>query len=103
VSPWRAPQSQATEGLSLILYFAVLRCTQASASSAKAQFDKFVLDKSEEKAAFDAVLETTTAEAAAQKAVADKALVDFGELQVGEALPGAVAAVASGTQTAGVG
>jgi hypothetical protein len=55
---------------------------QATAASTKAQFDKFVLDKAEEKAAFDAVLEQTAAEASQQKAIADKALVDFGELQV---------------------
>ena len=56
---------------------------QANATAAKAQFDKFVLDKAEEKAAFDHVLEKTAAEASQQKAIADKALVDFGELQVG--------------------
>ncbi len=44
-----------------------------------------MLDKAEEKAAFDAVLEKTVADATAQKAVADKALVDFGELRVGTA------------------
>ena len=41
-----------------------------------------MLDKTEEKAVFDAVLEKTAAEATAQKAVADKALLDMGELQV---------------------
>jgi hypothetical protein len=56
---------------------------QESATVAKAQFDKFVTDKSEEKAAFDAVLEKTAADAAFQKAIADKALADVGELQVG--------------------
>jgi hypothetical protein len=55
---------------------------QATATASKAQFDKFVLDKAEEKAAFDAVLEHAEATAAQQKAIADKALVDFGELQV---------------------
>ncbi len=55
---------------------------QASAVATKAQFDKFVLDKAEEKAAFDAVLEKTAADAAAHKATADKALLDMGELQV---------------------
>ncbi|KXZ47713.1 hypothetical protein GPECTOR_33g595 [Gonium pectorale] len=54
---------------------------QESAAATKAQFDKFVLDKTEEKAAFDAVLEKTAAEAAAQKAIADKALLDMSELQ----------------------
>ncbi len=57
--------------------------TQASAVAAKAQFDKFVLDKAEEKAEFDRVLEHTAQEAAAQKAVADKALLDIGEMEVG--------------------
>ena len=56
---------------------------QGSAAATKAQFDKFVLDKAEEKAAFDHVLAQTAAEASQQKAIADKALVDFGELQVG--------------------
>ncbi len=41
-----------------------------------------MLDKAEEKAAFDAVLVHAEATAAQQKAIADKALVDFGELQV---------------------
>jgi hypothetical protein len=41
------------------------------------------MDKAEEKAVFDKVLEDTYAEAAMQKATADKALVDMGELQVG--------------------
>ncbi|KAG2443397.1 hypothetical protein HXX76_001757 [Chlamydomonas incerta] len=54
---------------------------QANATATKAQFDKFVLDKAEEKAAFDHVLEQTAAEASQQKAIADKALVDYGELQ----------------------
>jgi hypothetical protein len=44
-----------------------------------------VVDKAEEKAVFDKVLEDTMAEAATQKATADKALVDMGELQVGSA------------------
>jgi hypothetical protein len=56
---------------------------QETATTVKAQFDKFVLDKSEEKAAFDLVLEQTAEEVAAQKAIADKALVDMDELQVG--------------------
>lgn len=49
----------------------------------KAQFDKFVTDKAEEKAEFDKVLEHTAQEAAQHKAVADKAMMDMGELQVG--------------------
>ncbi len=42
-----------------------------------------MLDKAEEKAEFDRVLEQTVREAAAQKAVADKALLDMGEMEVG--------------------
>ncbi len=57
--------------------------SQASAVAAKAQFDKFVLDKAEEKAEFDRALEHSVQKAAAQKAVADKALLDMGEMQVG--------------------
>ena len=56
---------------------------QESSTTAKAQFDKFVLDKSEEKAAFDLVLQHTAAEVSSMKTIADKALVDFVELQVG--------------------
>ncbi len=56
--------------------------TQASATAAKAEFDKFVLDKAEEKAEFDKVLQLSTDQAAAQKAIADKALLDVGEMQV---------------------
>jgi hypothetical protein len=59
------------------------RLLQDSATCAKAAFDKFVVDKAEEKAAFDKVLEDTMAEASSQKATADKALVDVGEMQVG--------------------
>ncbi len=55
---------------------------QASAASAKAQFDKFVLDKAEEKAEFDRALEHSIQETAAMKAVADKALLDMGEVEV---------------------
>lgn len=50
---------------------------------AKYQFDKFILDKTEEKAAFDLVLEKTEAAAAEQKAILDKALIDMSEMQVG--------------------
>ncbi len=60
--------------------------SQASAVSAKAQFDKFVLDKAEEKAEFDRALEHSVQQAAVQKAVADKALLDMGEMQVGAVL-----------------
>ncbi len=56
--------------------------SQASAVAAKAQFDKFVLDKAEEKAEFDRALEHSVQEAAAQKAVADNALLDMGEMEV---------------------
>ncbi len=55
---------------------------QASAASAKAQFDKFVLDKADEKAEFDRTLAQSVQEAAAQRAVADKALLDMGEMEV---------------------
>ncbi len=55
---------------------------QASAACAKAQFDKYVADKAEEKAEFDRALEHSAQKAAAQKAVADKALLDMGEMQV---------------------
>ncbi len=57
--------------------------SQASAVAAKAQFDKFVLDKAEEKAEFDRALEHSVQKATVQKAVADKALLDMGEMQVG--------------------
>ncbi len=49
-----------------------------------------MLDKAEEKAAFDKVLEHTTQEAAAQKAVADKALLDMGEMEVGAHVAGRI-------------
>ncbi|GLI71323.1 hypothetical protein VaNZ11_016483 [Volvox africanus] len=54
---------------------------QESSAATKAQFDKFVLDKTEEKAMLDRALEQAACEAAQHKAVADKTLVDFSELQ----------------------
>ncbi len=61
---------------------------QGAAACAKAQFDKFVLDKTEEKAEFDRALEHSGQKATVQKAVADKALLDMGEMQVGAVLFG---------------
>ncbi|GIL62519.1 hypothetical protein Vafri_16725 [Volvox africanus] len=54
---------------------------QESAAANKAQFDKFVLDKVEEKASFDKAYEESIASACKHKALADKALVDLSELQ----------------------
>ncbi|GIM16339.1 hypothetical protein Vretimale_18970 [Volvox reticuliferus] len=54
---------------------------QESAAANKAQFDKFVLDKAEEKASFDKMYEESIASACKHKALADKALEDLSELQ----------------------
>ncbi len=59
------------------------RCVQSAAAATKAQFDKYVVDQVEEKAAFDKLMHDTAAQAAQHKAVADKAMMDMGELQVG--------------------
>ncbi|GIL62517.1 hypothetical protein Vafri_16725 [Volvox africanus] len=58
---------------------------QETANATKAQFDKFVIDKVEEKATFDRMLEVAEAQAVQQKAIADKALVDMGEMQTSAA------------------
>lgn len=56
---------------------------QSAAAATKAQFDKYVVDQAEEKAAFSKLMQDTAEQAAQHKAVADKAMVDMGELQVG--------------------
>lgn len=63
-----------------------MNCLQDSAAATKAQFDKFIIDKAEEKEMFDKIYdkmcEDSLATASKQKASDDKALTDMSELQV---------------------